>query len=122
MHGSIRIQNVLHCYVRVASLGAFEFQWNVAYCCCCCRGMNQTRCLVQLSGSEAYSLVGVRSILVKCYCIMGSGVGSVVERRTRDENVSVSIPGMSDGRIFFSRSTFCANSYFGIRSTLVLPQ
>ena len=53
---------------------------------------------------------------------MGSGVGSVVERRTRDENVSGSIPGMSGGRTFFSRSTFCANSYFGIPSTLVLPQ
>ena len=50
MQGSIRIQNVLHCCVRVASLGAFDLQWNVAYRSYCCRGMNQTPLLGAVLG------------------------------------------------------------------------
>ena len=40
-----------------------------------------------------------------------SGDGSVVRRRTRDWKVAGSNPCRSGGRIFFSRSTFCADSY-----------
>ena len=36
----------------------------------------------------------------------GAGMASVVERRSRDRKVSGSSPGMSGGRIFFSRVTF----------------
>ena len=47
----------------------------------------------------------------------GSGDSIVAERRTRDRKVSGSSPGRSGGRIFFRVSTFCVDSYFGIRST-----
>ena len=45
-----------------------------------------------------------------------------LEWRTRDRKVAGSSPGRRAGRIFFSRSTFCADSYFGIRSDPVLQQ
>ena len=40
----------------------------------------------------------------------------------RDRKVACSSPGRSGGGIFSPVSTFCADSYFGIRSTRVLPQ
>ena len=49
-----------------------------------------------------------------------TGNSSVVERRTRDRKVSGSSPGLCDGSIFSPGSAFCADSYFGIRSTSVL--
>ena len=46
----------------------------------------------------------------------------MAERRIRGQKVSGSSPGGSLGTIFFSGVTFCADFYFGIRSTPVLPQ
>ena len=81
--------------------------------------------------------------------IPGSENGSEVMPRTRDQKISGSSPGRSGGRIsspifvvvvvvvvccfcfvcflflfcfFFSRINFCSDSYFGIRSTPVVPQ
>ena len=51
----------------------------------------------------------------------GSGIAQWLESQTPDQKVVGSSPCRSGGRIFFS-STFCADSYFGIRSTPVLPQ
>ena len=53
--------------------------------------------------------------------VAGGGDSSVFERRTRDRKVAGSNPGMSGGGIFFSRVSFCADSYFDIRSTPMLP-
>ena len=50
------------------------------------------------------------------------GIAQWLERRTRDRKVAGLNPCWSGGRIFFSGSTFCADSYFGICSTPVLPQ
>ena len=41
-----------------------------------------------------------------CSRYLGSGDGSVVERRTRDRKVSSSTPGRSGGRVFLSRVNF----------------
>ena len=46
-----------------------------------------------------------------------AGIAQWLERRTRDWKVAGSNPCRSGGGIFFSRSTFCADSYFGIRYT-----
>ena len=51
----------------------------------------------------------------------GAGIAQWLERRTRDWKVAGSNPCWNGGRIFFSRVDFCADSYFGIRSTPVLP-
>ena len=55
---------------------------------------------------------------------MGSGGKDslVVERRTHDWKVAGSSPGRSGGKFSSPVSSFCADSYFGIRSTPVLPQ
>ena len=46
-----------------------------------------------------------------------------LEPRTLDRKVAGSSPGRSGGIMcFFPGYTFCADSYFGIRSTSVLPQ
>ena len=53
----------------------------------------------------------------------GDGNSSVVrERRTRDQKVASSIPARAAEEFSSSGSIFCADSYFGIRSTPVLPQ
>ena len=57
--------------------------------------------------------------------IWGAGIAQRLERRTRDQKVSGSNPGRSCGTIFFFSGVsfyFCSVSYFGIRSTPVLPQ
>ena len=48
----------------------------------------------------------------------GAGIAQWLERRTKRSRVR--IPAGTAGE--FSGSTFCADSYFGIRSTPVLPQ
>ena len=53
---------------------------------------------------------------------MGSGDSSVVDHRTCDQKVTGSSPGRSGWIISSPLSTFCADSYFGIRFTPVLPQ
>ena len=45
----------------------------------------------------------------------------MVERRTRDQKVSVRFPTGAAGEFSSPGSTFCADSYCGIRFTLVLP-
>ena len=46
-----------------------------------------------------------------------------LERRARDRKVAGSSPGKRAAGYFSSPgSTFCTDSYFGIRSTPVLPQ
>ena len=55
----------------------------------------------------------------------GAGIALWLERRTRDRTVAGSSPGRSGGSFFFfstTRSTFCADSYFGIYFTPMLPQ
>ena len=52
----------------------------------------------------------------------GAGIAQWLERQTHDWKVAGLNPCRSGGRIFFSRSTFCADSYFRIRSTRVLLQ
>ena len=52
----------------------------------------------------------------------GAGIAQWLERRTRDRKFAGSNPCRSAGRFFLSWVSFCAHSYFGIRSTLVLPQ
>ena len=52
----------------------------------------------------------------------GAGIACWLERRTRDPKVVSSNPGMSVGRIFFSRVNFVCLLLFGVRSTPVLPQ
>ena len=47
------------------------------------------------------------------------GIAQWLERRTRDRKVVGSSPA---GEFSSQGSTFCADSYFGIRSTPVLPQ
>ena len=54
-----------------------------------------------------------------CY---GAGIAQWLERRTRDRKVPGSSPCRSGGRISSPGSPFCADSYFGIHSTPVLPQ
>ena len=46
-----------------------------------------------------------------------AGMAQWLERRTRDR-----VPEGAAGEFSSPGSTFCADSYFGIRSTLVLPQ
>ena len=48
---------------------------------------------------------------------MGAGIAQWLERQTR-----VRIPAGTAGEFSSPGSTFCADSYFGIRSTPVLPQ
>ena len=52
----------------------------------------------------------------------GAGIAQWLERRTRDRKVADSNPCWSGGIISSPGSTFWADSYFGIRSTPVLPQ
>ena len=47
-----------------------------------------------------------------------TGAAQWLERRTRDRKVAGSNPCWSGGRIFSPGSTFCADSYFGIRSAV----
>ena len=55
-------------------------------------------------------------------CILhGAGIAQWLQRRTRDWKVPGSNPRRSGGTIFFPRVNFLC-SYFGIRSTPVLPQ
>ena len=49
--------------------------------------------------------------------VSGAGLAQLLERRTRDQKVPSSSPGRSDGNIVFPVPTFCADSYFGIRSS-----
>ena len=49
-------------------------------------------------------------------CLIGT------ERGTRDQKVAGSSPDRSAEEISFPESTFCASSYFSIRSAPVLPQ
>ena len=56
---------------------------------------------------------------VVSYLMFWRGLDLSGRGRTRDQNVAASISGRSGGRIFFSRVTFCAKSYyFSYRSTL----
>ena len=50
------------------------------------------------------------------------GIAQWLERQTRDRKVAGRIPGGAAGEFSSPGSTFCADSYFGIRSTPVLPQ
>ena len=50
------------------------------------------------------------------------GIAQWLERRTRDRKVAVRIPAGAAGQFSSPGSTFCADSYFGIPSTPVLPQ
>ena len=59
-----------------------------------------------------------RATLLQYYTSRGAGIAQWLERRTRDRKVPGSSPGRSGGRIL----TFCADSYFGIRSTPVSLQ
>ena len=57
--------------------------------------------------------------------ISHTGAGMVaqwLECRSPDRKVSGSSPGRSGERISSPGSTFCADSYFGVRSSPVLPQ
>ena len=56
-----------------------------------------------------------------CVCVRGGGGGGG-EQRTRDRKVRGSSPVGATGSFSSPGSTFCVNSYFGIRSTHVLPQ
>ena len=67
------------------------------------------------------SLVSVRVISALSFTSRGAGGAQWLERGTRDPKVPGSSPSTSGGRILFS-TVFCADSYFGIRSTPVLPQ
>ena len=51
-----------------------------------------------------------------------AGIAQWLERRTRDRKVAVRIPAGAAGEFSSPGSTFCADSYFGIPSTPVLPQ
>ena len=53
---------------------------------------------------------------------LGAGIAQWLERRTRDSRSRVRIPAAAAGEFFSPGSTFCADSYSGIRSTPVLPQ
>ena len=57
-------------------------------------------------------------------CIIpGAGIAQWLERRTSDRKVAgVRIPAGATGEFSSPGSTFCADSYFGIRSTPVLLQ
>ena len=79
---------------------------------------------VQLRPLFLYTLfVTPRGICKHSYLLLGiywgAGIVQWLERRTRDQKVAGSNPCWSGGRIL---STFCADSYFGIRSTPMLPQ
>ena len=51
------------------------------------------------------------------------GIAQWLERRTRDQRAMGSSQGRAAGDLFSSPgSTFCADSYFGIRFTSMLPQ
>ena len=53
----------------------------------------------------------------------GAGIAQWLEHRTRDWKGSrVQVPAGAAGEVSSPGSTFCADSYFGIRSTPVLPQ
>ena len=69
--------------------------------------------------------------LVMSLSAFGAGVrggvrvemAQLVESQNRDRKFAGSIPGWSGGRIFLSEVTFlCTDSYFGVRSTPVLPK
>ena len=52
----------------------------------------------------------------------GATTAQWLDRRTRDRKVAGSSPSRKGGENFFSGVIFCAESYFGICSTTVLPQ
>ena len=51
-----------------------------------------------------------------------AGIALWLERQIRDPKFAGSNPCWSGGEFSSPGSTFCADSYFGIRSTPVLPQ
>ena len=53
---------------------------------------------------------------------VGCGCGSVVKCWTTDRKAADLIPGRGSGRIFSLELTFCADTYFGMCSTFMLPQ
>ena len=54
--------------------------------------------------------------------LWGAGIAEWLECRTRDRKVAVRIPAGAAGEFSSPGSTFCADSYFSIRSTPMLPQ
>ena len=54
--------------------------------------------------------------------MLGAGIAQWLERRTVIERSRVRIPAGAAGEFSSPGSTFCVDSYFGIRSTPVLPQ
>ena len=52
----------------------------------------------------------------------GAGMAQWLEQRTRDTRSRVRVPAGAAGKFSSPGSTFCADSYFGICSTPVLPQ
>ena len=56
------------------------------------------------------------------YLSRGAGIAQWLKRRTRDRKVIVRVPAGAAGEFSSPLSTFYADSYFGTRSTPVLPQ
>ena len=94
----------------------------VLRCCFCCCFL----LLLLFFGGGGAGVVLLMMLLYSQFLsgllFSASGDSIVAERRTRDRKVSGSSPGRSGGRIFFPVSTFCVDSYFGIRSTPLVPQ
>ena len=68
-------------------------------------------------------LLGGQGHTFQAWRSSGAWIAQWLERQTRDRKVVGSSSSWSGGRISFSRvNVFCADSYFGIRSTPVLPQ
>ena len=61
-------------------------------------------------------------VATKLRIFYGAGIAQWLERRSRDSKVAGWKPCGSGGKFSSPGSTFCADSYFGIRSTPVLPQ
>ena len=51
-----------------------------------------------------------------------AGITQRLERRTRDRKVPGRVSAGAAGEFPSPESTFCADSYFGVRSSPVLPQ
>ena len=81
-------------------------------------------CYISLSSSSFFHFFFFFFLTVLLLLLLlhsRAGMAQWLERRTRDWKVAGSNPCRSGGRIFFSRVDFLC-SYFGIRSTPVLPQ
>ena len=52
----------------------------------------------------------------------GAGIAQWLDRLTRDRKSRVRVPAGSASEFSAPRSTFCADSFFGVRSTPVIPQ